>query len=110
MSINIDEIIAGSNSTDDLLQALSLKSQESQADSAALVKLASAAEGIVKPSSWLDKLKSVVTPKSVAGQLDTKSLYNKYYTDQIDKGIEPVSIEDFTKAIEERTKPKASSR
>lgn len=103
MSINLDEIISGSNSVDDLLGALTQESAGATKTSAQLSQLYAAAEGVSNSGGWLEKLKGAVSPKSTAGAVLYDQLYKKYYTDTIgsDSG-EPVSKEQFIKAIEER--------
>ena len=102
MAINLDEIISGSNSVEDLLGALKTESAGATKTSAQLSQLYAAAEGLSNSSSWLDKLKEAVSPKSTAGTLQYDKLYKQYYIDQSSAGNEPVSKEDFIKAIEER--------
>ena len=103
MAINLDEIISSSNSVDDLLGALTQESAGATKTSAQLSQLYAAASGVANSGSWLDKLKEAVSPKSAAGTVLYDQLYKKYYTDTIgsDSG-EPVSKEEFIKAIEER--------
>ena len=102
MSINLDEIISGANSVDDLLSALKTESAGATKTSAQLSQLYAAAEGIGNSGGWLDKLKEAVSPRSTAGVLQYDNLYKKYYTAQISAGNEPVSKDEFIKAIEER--------
>lgn len=102
MSINLDEIIAGSDSVDSLLGALSAESAGATKTSAQLSQLYAAAEGLSNSGGWLGKLKEAISPASPAGKMQYDSLYKKYYIDQTSAGNEPVSKEDFIKAIEER--------
>ena len=107
MAINLDEMISGATSVDDLLAVLTEESSASKKASAQLTKLAGAAEGVASSGSWLDKLKSVITPTSAAGKLMTDELYKQYYIDATSNGEEPVSREEFLKALE---KSKASQK
>lgn len=102
MSINLDEVIAGSNSVEDLLGALKSESAGATKTSAQLQQLYAAAEGVGSSGGWLDKLKEAVSPKSAAGTQHYDNLYKKYYIDQTAGGNEPVSKEEFIKAIEAR--------
>jgi hypothetical protein len=109
MSINLDELISSSNSVDDLLGALKSESAGATKSSAQLSQLYAAAEGVSNSGSWMDKLKEAVSPKSTTGTLQYDALYKKYYTDTLGSDQEPVSKEEFIKAIEDR-KAKGTQR
>lgn len=100
MAVNLDEIIAGSNSVDDLLQAITAESTAATKSSAQLQKLYAAAEGVASSGSWMQKLKQAITPTSAAGKLQYQKEYNDYVIEMTSQGETPVSREEFLKRID----------
>jgi hypothetical protein len=94
MAINLDEIVAGSSSVDELMKALSAESESSTVASKQMLQLAQAAQGSLNPLNWL---KSKVSPRSAAGILSTDQEYKQYYIDTASQGDEPLSREEFLK-------------
>ena len=106
MATNLDQIISGSNSVDDLLAALQTESAAAKQSSAQLQKLYAAADGVASSGNWLTKLKEAITPTSAAGKMQYQKEYNDYYIDMTSQGETPVSREEFLKRIEQNKSSK----
>ena len=103
MAINLDEIVANSNSVDELVAALGSEAQAAQVAGQQMAQVADAAT----KTSPLDWFKKLVSPKSTAGALDMRQEYKRYYNEQLDKGEDVVPYEEFVKQRkEEQAKPK----
>jgi hypothetical protein len=98
MAIDLDAIVAGSNSVDDLVAALSQESASNAKASAQIMQLAGAGQGSLAPLEWL---KSKISPGSTAGKLNTRQLYLKYVTDATSNGEAPISSEEFEKRLQD---------
>lgn len=94
MAINLDEIVAGSSSVDELMKALTAESESVTGASQQMLQLAEAAQGTLNPLKWL---KNAVSPKSTAGTVSIDAEYKKYYIDTSSQGDEPLSKDEFIK-------------
>ena len=101
MAIDLNSVIAGSNSVEDLMGVLQQESAGAKQASAQLSQLYAAAEGVANSGSWLNKLKAAITPSSAAGKVMYQKEYTDYVTETQSNGEEPVSREEFLKKIDE---------
>lgn len=101
MAINLDEIVAGSNSVDELVSALKSESDAAQANVEKMAQVAQAASGSFNPAKWL---KDKITAPSKAGEVVNDAGYKQYYIDQLDKGEEPLSKQEYLKQLEQERK------
>ena len=107
MAINLDEIVAGSNSVEDIVKALTAESESASNASKQMMSVADAAVGSLNPLNWI---KGVISPKSTAGTFTTDQAYKKHYTDSLENGEEPLSKEDFIKEMERIQKESSSKK
>jgi len=100
MAIDLNSIISNSNSVDDLMGALKEESTGAKQASAQLQQLYAAADGVANSGSWLDKLKSAISPGSTAGKLQYNNEYNAYVLEMTSKGEAPLTKEEFMQRVE----------
>ena len=98
MSINLDEIVAGSNSVDDLISAISGASAENAKASNQILQLVEATKGTLSP---IQQLKDLITAPSAAGKLRDQKEYMDYQVQEQENGNRPKSWEDWSKEREQ---------
>lgn len=118
MGINLDAIISGANSVDDLVSALSAESKQNALASTQIAQIAEAAKGTYNPGAMI---KATIKQNSAPSQASApasseqsqanpeEALYQRYVADYASKGKSPLSIEDFTKVLDEH-KQKVSGK
>ena len=94
MAINLDEIIAGSSSVDDVVKALTESQKSNQNTAAQLSKLAEAAKGSFNPMFWL---KQNVSPASTAGTLSNEGGYKRHVIEAQENGEAPMTREEYNR-------------
>ena len=94
MSINLDEIVAGSNSVDDLISAISGASAENAKAGSQILQLVEATKGTLSPMDWL---KSKISAPSAAGKLRDQADYMDYQVREQEQGNTPKSMEEWSK-------------
>ena len=94
MSINLDEIIAGSNSVDDVIAALTENQKANQGTAAQLSQLAEAAKGSFNPLHWIKNNASVGSTVDTVG---SEQDYRRHQIEAQENGETPMSREEFNR-------------
>jgi hypothetical protein len=94
MAIDLDSIIAGSNSVDDVVAALQQEQQGTQKTAGQLQQLAEASKGTMSPLEWMKD-------KIGLSNINTDN-YRNYYLKTQERGEEPMSKEEYMKAEKQK--------
>lgn len=110
MSLNLDDIIKGSSSVDDVVSALTENLTQQQAAKGQMAQLADVGIQLAGAKDVLKWIKDRVSPGSTAGTLGNDEEYKRYVIDAAEKGEPQMTREEFNKMKERQQQQRSQSK